>query len=169
VNTPFAALACALTLVFAPSPQDPSPARQAAAERFAAALKATGRTFETTSSGKSYVLPFDHAGAIRRVFVAVNPDEVAGLHVHVVYTDVWSGAEPPDGARMRTAFTLGKPVGTAYLLQDSKGTWAVRFGVRFDATDLGGRPGAEDPLVKRLADVVALVDTVGEELQKALK
>lgn len=157
----------ALTLALPPSTQDPSPQQQAA-DRFAAAMKATGLVFEKSSSGKSYVLAFDTDGANRRVFVSVLPDAVAGLHVHVAYTDVWTGTAPPDADTMRTAFTATKKIGAAYLLQDSKGTWAIRFGVRFDATDLGERPAADDILVKRLHDSIEFVAVVGDELQKAL-
>lgn len=161
-------LVCAIALAFVHVPQDPSPAVQAGTERFAQAMKATGLSFEKSSTGKSYLVNYDDDGARRTVFVSLRPEEPGGLLTHTIYTSVWTGPQAPDAARLRQVFSSSKKFGGFYTYMDSKGTWAIRFGVSFDATDLGAGVGANDPLVKRLREMIGFVEAVGAETAKEL-
>ncbi len=149
-------------------PQDPAQVLQERGERFASALRATGLTYEPSSSGKSYLVPFTHGDQRRTVQVAMTPDRVGGLFTHRVYTTVWSGAQPPDEATMRTLFTSNRKLGTYYLYVDSKGTWAIRFGATCDATDLAATTQAGDAQAQRLRELIEFVDLVGEESVRLL-
>lgn len=142
----------------------------AAEQRLDRLVAATGLTFEKSSSGLSNVLTYDHdAGRKQKVFVARAPDRADGLVFHRVYTTVWTdGKNPPDAALLRRVFSQSKKFGAFYLYVDSKGAQAIRFGVLFDATHAPDSPGADDPATKRLADTIAFVNAVGEEVDHEL-
>lgn len=165
---PITNLVCSLALAFLQISQDPSTAVQDGIDRFASAMQATGLTHEKSNTGKSYLVSFTHDGKRRTVFVAVKPDTPGSLFTHSIYTTVWSGPQPPDEATMRKAFTSSRKLGAYYLFVDDKGTWGIRFGVAFDATDLGKATGAGDGAAKRLREIIEFVDVVGDETAQEL-
>lgn len=144
--------------------QDPDPAVELAKKRLRAAMTATGLSFEASPSGLSLKVPFENDGGRHQtVYASLAPNQVQGMVVHSIYTTVWVDAKnPPDEALMRKLFGQTKKVGAFYLFQDSKGAWAIRFGVQFDATDLKDGVKAEDAAVKALGDLVQFVNQVGE-------
>ena len=162
------ALLGALALTIAHVPQDPTPAMQAAIARFASAVQATGLSYEKSSSGRSYVVQFDHRGRRRAVYLGLRPNDTSGLLVHSIYTVVWSGAQAPDAATMRKVFTTHRKLGAYYLYQDAKGPCEVRFAAWFDATDLGPETKAGDATAKRLRTLIEFVDSVGAETAQEL-
>jgi hypothetical protein len=168
VSNPITTLVCALAIGIAQVPQDPTPAVQAGIDRFASAMQATTLVFEKSSSGKSYLVPFTHEDQRRTVYVALKPDQPTELSTHSIYTTVWTGKQPPDEATMRKAFSSTRKLGAYYLFADSAGTWAIRFGVAFDATDLAEKTSTDDPAAKRLREMIEFVNTVGRESQKEL-
>ncbi|MBX3462557.1 MAG: hypothetical protein KF830_05270, partial [Planctomycetes bacterium] len=81
---------------------------------------------------------------------------------------VWAGKEPPDDALMRKVFTQTKKFGAFYLFADPKGSWSIRFGAQFDATDVPERPAKDDPGVATLRGLIEFVNVVGEEMDRKL-
>ncbi len=154
------ALAAALCCVL----QDPAPEVEAAKARLRTAMSATAIAFEQSESGLSLLARFDHDGDRKQtVCVALAPNQTNGLVCHNIYTTVWIGAAAaPDEALMRRVFAQAKKLGAFYMLNEG-GTWAIRFGLQFDATDLPETLSADHPRVKELRDLVRFVDAVGEE------
>lgn len=145
--------------------QDPA-ADEAPTARLRAALDATGLAYEVSPSGKSFVVRFGHEnGRQQTVYVAAKPSKVAGLHVHSVYTTVWATKDQrPDDALVERLMQSSRKLGTFYLFEDSASNVSIRFGAKFDATDLGAEPKQGDLLVQRLKHYVEFVDAVGEEV-----
>jgi hypothetical protein len=160
-----AVAACAALL-----PQAPQDASQdAARERIAAAVAATGLSHEKSASGLSCVVPFEHGGDRRQsVFVAIAPGTAGPRTTHLVYTTVWIGKEPPDDAQMRKVFTQSKKFGAFYLFADPKGSWSIRFGAQLDVTAMPARPSKDDPGVVALRGLIEFVNVVGEEMDVQL-
>ena len=59
-------------------------------------------------------------------------------------------------------------MGHFYLFKDTKGTWAIRFGAHFDASELRETSQAGDRHVTTLKDLIYFVNAVGEETDKLL-
>lgn len=158
------ALAWSMALSLA---QDPAPEPGAKA-RLLAALQATGLVFETSASGGSHVLTFDHEGGRQqKVFVLTQPARAGNATTHLVFTNVWIDPKrPPDAALVRRLFARAKRFGAFYSLQMNDGGFAIRFGVHFDATALPATAGKDDPLVRQLGDLIRFVDAVGEETDR---
>lgn len=149
--------------------QDPA-TDEARTARLRAALDATGLAYETSASGKSFVVRFSHEGGRQQtVFVATKASTPQGLCVHSIYTAVWAKAgEKPDDALVERLVLRAKKLGCFYLFEDDKGVGAIRFGAKFDATDLGAEPKQGDALVQRLKQYIEFVDAVGEETDAEL-
>jgi hypothetical protein len=159
-------LMVATLLLSAPAPQQPEEAMKA---QLKAVMDATGFKYGVTTSGKNYTVVFDHAEKrTQTVYVNVNPSKAGTVTTYYAYTQVWYGDSAPDAALMQKVLSRTKKLGTFYLFKDSKGTWTIRFGARFDATDMKEAPTSEDALVKALKDVIYLVSIVGEETDKEL-
>ena len=162
----FPTLAASLFLL---APQTPSPEETAASERLKSALAATGLTFATSTSGLSYTVVFDNADKRKQtVYVAVKPGRSGSIYSHILYTTVWMGTSAPDEALMRNVLGRSKKLGAYYLFKDSKGTWAIRFGAHFDATDLKPTSASGDAPATTLKDMLYFVNQVGEETDKEL-
>jgi hypothetical protein len=142
----------------------------AAKARLKSALVATGLNYETSPSGLSFTLLFTHPNnRQQRVYIAMAPNKAGGLLTHTIYTTVWvSATTPPDSALMQKVFIQSKKLGEFYLFKDTKGTWALRFGVHFDATGLKDTSEKGDTLSTTLKDLIYLVNAVGEEVDKQL-
>lgn len=149
--------------------QDPA-VEQAAKDRLLAALQATGLVFQTSASGGSHVLTFDHEGnRQQKVTVLAAPAHAAGATTHFVYTTVWfEPKQAPEAALVRKLFSRTKRFGTFYSVQIKDGGTSIRFGVHFDASALPATPGKDDPLVRQFAELIHFVDAVGEETDREL-
>jgi hypothetical protein len=163
--TPFLPLLAATLLCVAPPQSD-----DVAKARLKSTLEATGLRYEASASGLSYTLAFDYPNNRRQVvYVGQAPNKVSSLVTHMIYTTVWVNKESaPDDATLRNVLSKSKKVGAFYLFKDSKGTWALRFGVHFDATDLKDTAEKGDTLSTTLKDLISFVSTVGEEVDKQL-
>lgn len=171
-------------------PQAPAVDDATAKARLESALKATGLSYETSSSGLSFRLTYEHEakgeGEDRQqiVYVSAAPSRPGNLIVHSVYTVAWIGGtgdpktgdsttgDPatgePNQELLLHLLTTTKKLGSFYVHQDSQGVWSIRFGVQFDATDLKDDSKAGDRLVARLRDTISLVNLVGEEADAAV-
>lgn len=138
--------------------------------RLKAALDATAFKYNTSASGKSYTVAFDiQGGRSQTVFVTIPAGRTNELITHRIYTTVWvNTTTAPDDALLRKVMAKTKKLGTFYTFQDSKGAWGIRFGINFDATDLKPTASATDPLIKNFKDVLYLVQSVGDEVDKEL-
>ena len=142
----------------------------AAKARLKSAVEAMGLKYEASPSGLSYSVLFDHAGnRQQKVYIATAPGKAGSLLTHTIYTTVWVNATtPPDSALMQKVFILSKKLGQFYLFKDTKGTWAIRFSVHFDATGLKDTSEKGDTLSTTLKDLTYFVNAVGEETDKQL-
>jgi hypothetical protein len=159
-------LALFSTLLFlCPQPPAPTPPTEEVGKaRIKTALDAVALSYAPTSSGLSYSLLFDHANKRQqKVYVNVKPATIGTAQTSFIYTTVWVSATPPDDALLRRVLLKSKKFGSFYLFKDSKGTWAIRFGAHFDATELKDTASAGDDLVKNLKDTIFFVNAVGEE------
>lgn len=144
--------------------QDPEPAASAASARLASALHATGLTYGTTATGRSFALRFSFPGdRQQQVLLTKQPEQVAGLVMHTAYTTVWSGKQPPDVELVRKLCGRTKKWGGFYLYRDQQDTWGLRFSAHFDATDLPETSAAGQAAVQKLRDLLEFVATVGDE------
>lgn len=162
MNTLFLALA----LLGAPQLSDDALKAQAKS-----ALDATGLKYTASASGKSHMIVFDHTGNRKQtVYFTQAPSRVSTLVTYSIYTTCWvsTSATPPDEALMHKVLSKVKKLGTFYLFKDPNNVWAIRFGIKFDATDMKEAPSASDELVKALKDAIYLVNAVGEETDKEL-
>ena len=147
-------------------PQDPDDAARAA--RLDSAMGVCGLSYQKSTSGKSYTVTFTHDGN-RQQTVSIAPGRPGGLVTHSIYTTVWIDQNsPPDEATMRKVLANAKKLGAYYLFKDTKGTWALRFGTQFDATDLAETPKAGDATVRVLRELIEFVDEVGEQTDREL-
>ena len=163
--TPFLPALAALALCVAPPQAD-----DATKARLKSALDATSLRYELSQSGLSFALLFDHPNnRQQKIFVTVAPGKPGGLVTHTIYTTVWVNKDtPPDEATIRKVFTQSKKLGEFYLFKDTKGVWALRFGVHFDATGLKETSEKGDTLSTTLKDLIYFVNAVGEETDKLL-
>lgn len=143
---------------------------EAAKARLKSALEATGLSYEASPSGLSYTVLFNHPDKRQqKIYLALALTKVGNLFTHLVYTTVWvNAATPPDAMTMQKVFSQSKKLGQFYLFKDSKDTWALRFGVHFDATGLKDTSEKGDALSTTLKDLIYLVNAVGEETDKQL-
>jgi hypothetical protein len=157
-------------LLLTQQPPAPTPSTEEVGKaRIKAALDATKFSYIPTSSGLNYSILFDHPNKRQQqVFVSLKPASVGTAQTHFIYTTVWVGTNPPDDALLRSVLLKSKKFGYFYLFKDSKGTWAIRFGAHFDATDIKDMAGTGDPLVKNLKDTIFFVNVVGEETDKEI-
>jgi hypothetical protein len=126
-------------------------------------LEATKLNFVVSPSGKSFTVLFDHVNNRKQtVYATVAQESLASYKTHFIYTTVWVGTAPPSEEIMKKTFLLSKKIGHFYLLKDQKGTWAIRFGAHFDASE-----PAEKATVA-LKDIIFFVDNVGEEVDLLL-
>ena len=101
--------------------------------RLKAAMSATGFKFETTTSGLSYSVIFDHGGGkSQTVFVSIDGSPVGNHRYHAIYTGVWTGAKEPSAEIVKKMLMNTKKLGTFYSFKDSQGNWSVRFMVQYD-------------------------------------
>jgi hypothetical protein len=161
-------LAITTTLLLAPTPIFMDEASEIASLK--SAMDATQIPHTTSTSGLSYTILFDHPSNRKQtVFIAVKPGKAGALRVHTLYTTVWINKDaPPDDALMKKYLAQTKKLGTFYLFKDSKGIWAMRFGVNFDATDLKESSASGDRAVVNLKDMIYFVNQVGEETDKEI-
>lgn len=162
---PFLPALAALALCVAP-PQ----ANDADKARLKSALDATGLKYETSSSGMSFTVLFDHPNnRQQKIFVTIAPNKPGGLVTHTIYTTVWANKDtPPEEEIMRKVLSQTKKLGAFYLFKDTKGVWALRFGTHFDATGLKDTSERGDTLSTTLKDLIYFVNAVGEEADKQL-
>lgn len=166
--SPFLPALLAMALLPQPRPlQDTDADAQA---RLKAALDATTFKYNTSSSGKSYTIAFDiQGGRSQTVFITIPPGRTNELVTHRIYTTVWvNTTTAPDDTLLRKIMGKTKKLGAFYIFQDSKGAWGIRFGVNFDATDLKAAATATDTPIKNFKDVIYLVQSVGDEVDKEL-
>jgi hypothetical protein len=162
----FLPLMAATLLLSAPAPQQSEETRKA---QLKTVMDATEFKYRVTVTGKNYTVTFDHPGKrTQTVYVNVMSSRVGTLTTFYAYTQVWYGDTAPDAALMQKVLGRAKKLGAFYLFKDSKGTWTIRFGVRFDATDMKETPTSGDDLVKAFKDVIYFVNAVGEETDKEL-
>lgn len=134
------------------------------------ALDATGLIYQTTASGRSYSIVFDHENKRQRtVFMSNVPNFSNGLVTYNLYTQVWGSDKAPDAELLKKVMTKVKKVGAFYLYKDTNQMWSIRFGARLDATDMPENPKPDDNLVKSLKDFIYLINAVGEETALELK
>jgi hypothetical protein len=159
-------LAITTTLLLAPAPVDE--ASEIASLK--SALDATQISHVTSASGLSYTVLFNHPGNRQQtVFIAVKPGKAGALRAHTIYTTVWINKDaPPDDTLMKKYLAQTKKLGAFYLFKDSKGVWAIRFVVSFDATDLKESSASGDRAVVNLKDMIYFVNQVGEETDKEI-
>ena len=131
-----------------------------------AALTATELKFEKSKSGLSFTGIFDHPNNRRRqVFVSVNSNPLGPLAGHLIYTSVLvTGTTPPTEQQLVKTLAVTKKVGSFYVFKDTKGAYAIRFGVHFDAATLSATPAQTDSSVFALKDTIYFVNQVGEEM-----
>ena len=145
----------ALALLFVP--QTPENDVEAAKARLESALKATKLVYSHERDRKQIV------------YVSREKSRAGSLALHSVYTTVWlSGTEEPSEELLFRLLGTAKKLGAFYVHQDGKGSWSLRFGAQFDATDLPEASKEGDPLVVRLKDVIEFVNLVGEETDAAV-
>lgn len=158
----------ALALLFVP--QTPENDVEAAKARLESALKATKLVYEPSASGLSFKLVYSHERDRKQtVYVSREKSRAGSLALHSVYTTVWlSGTEEPSEELLFRLLGTAKKLGAFYVHQDGKGSWSLRFGAQFDATDLPEASKEGDPLVVRLKDVIEFVNLVGEETDAAV-
>lgn len=163
--TPLLSLLAATLFCVAPPQSD-----DVAKARLKNTLDATGLKYEASASGLSYTFPFDYPNNRRQiVYLAQEPNKVSSLVTHTIYTTVWVNKDSaPDEATLRKVLSQSKKLGAFYLFKDSKGTWAIRFGAHFDATDLKDTAEKGDTLSTTLRDMIYFVSNVGEEIDKQL-
>jgi hypothetical protein len=145
-------------------------ADDAAKARLRSTLDAMSLKYEASPSGLSYTVLFDHPDKRQqKVYVAIAPNKPGSLLTHTIYTTVWvNTTAAPDEALLRKTLGQSKKLGQFYLFKDSKGTWAIRFGVHFDATDLKDTSEKGDALSTTLKDLIYFVNQVGEDTDKLL-
>lgn len=159
-----------LLAVAAPMVQPPALTPEQVKSRLRNCLDATNLSYTTSASGLSFVVKFDFTDKrTQTVYVSIADGKAGPVRTHTVYTTVWANqTAPPDEATMRRAVLATKKIGAFYLFKDSKGVWALRFGVAFDATELGETTAKGDRIATVLADTIRFVNAVGEETDKAL-
>ncbi len=136
-------------------------------ELMTSALKATELTFAKSESGLSFVVDFSHPDKLtQRVYVSTTSNAILSIRPHTIYTDVWSGKEPPSAEILEKALSTVKKMGHFYLYTDSKNTHSIRFGANFDASTLLAEPKKDDESVKALKNIIYFVDQVGFEASR---
>lgn len=127
-------------------------------------LAATKLNYAKTASGLSFELRFEHADKrIQVVYVSTSEQPVLAMRPHSIYTQVWSGKEPPSPALMKFVFSKTKKVGAFYVYKDANDTYGMRFGAHFDTSAVVGKPNPGDPAATTLKDLISFVDVVGYE------
>ena len=149
------------------TPADEEKAKDGA--RLKAAMAATGFKYETTASGLSYALAFEHEqGKTQKVYVTIDGSQVGIQRYHSIYTGVWAGPKEPDAALIKKAMSSTKKLGHFYAFKDVNGVWSIRFMVQIETTRLPEQPGLTHPQIENLKDVLYFVDQVGFETAKQL-
>lgn len=135
-----------------------------------AALTATELKFEKSKTGLSFTGIFDNANNRRRqVFVSINSNPLGPLACHLIYTSVLvTGTTPPTEQQLVKTLAITKKLGSFYVFKDTKGAYAIRFGVHFDAATLSATPTKSDASVITLKDTINFVNQVGEEMAQEL-
>lgn len=158
-----------LLAVVAQSARPPALTAEQTRSRLRNCLDATGLHYSPSASGLSFTVKFTNDKRSQTIFVSVADSTAGAVRAHMIYTTVWaSQSVPPDETTLRKAVLASKKLGAFYIYKDAKGVWALRFGVAFDATDLGETSAKGDRAAVVLADTIQFVNAVGEETDKAL-
>lgn len=148
--------------------QQTQPDAEAGKARLEAALKATELNFSKSTSGISFRLEFTSEAKNRIVFAANEPYGILSSQIHAVYTTVWTSKEKPSDALMLKVATMARKLGGFYGFKDAQGSYAIRFGVHYDISDLPANPNKDMASIKRLKDMIYFVNQVGQEAEKEL-
>lgn len=140
-------------------PQDPQ-----IAPEIQTALDATAFHYKLSPNGLNFSLLFDHPNNRQQtVYVSGKPANWNDAKTHFVYTTVWAGDAEPTEEILHKILLKPKKLGYFYVFKDSKGKYAVRYGVHFEAVGMTTEVKADDPLVTTLKDMIYFVNAVGEE------
>lgn len=148
--------------------QPAQPDVEAAKARMEAALKATDLIFSKASSGLSFRLDFTNDTVKSVIYIGNTPYSLLSYKVHMIYTTVWSSKQRPSDALMQRASSMTKKLGGFYGFKDAQGSYAIRFVVHYDISDLPANPDKDMASIKRLKDMIYFVNQVGQEAQKEL-